>query len=147
MRTALVCLCVAGLLAGGCNKASTSGTTETTVTPSSKSADTGAGAGAGEIELESGPPTLERGKTTKWTISVNRKSTKTEPRFQGEIKLEFDTGAAPGVKIEPATIPAGKESVEVSVTTAADSKGGEITVIGKGQGAKPGEMMLRPIVR
>jgi hypothetical protein len=145
MRTALACLCLAGLLAGGCNKASTSGTTGPAATSSSKSADTGAS--AGEIELESGPPTLERGKTTKWTISVNRKSTKAEPRFQGEIKLEFDTSAAPGVKIESGTIPAGKDSVEVSVTTAADCKGGEITVIGKGEGAKPGEVMLRPTVR
>jgi hypothetical protein len=147
MRPWLPFLLLAVSLIAGCGKDAQS--TSVTGPGSGPTADKGSdkSAAGGKIEFDSAGLTIERGKTIKYMVKAKREATKTESFYQGDITLEFDTKDAPGVKIEPATIPAGKDSIEVSITTAPDCKGGEITVIGKGQGATPGEMVLRPTVR
>src|SRR5262245_45829457 len=109
------------LLAIGCGKATTSAPVATTNPDASKGGEKIAN--SGKIEIIGSPISVQKGKTTTITIRATRKDTKIEKMYQGDINLEFDTSDAPGLKIESAVIPAGKESVEVTVTAAPDASG------------------------
>jgi hypothetical protein len=111
-----------------------------------------------KIEIVGSPIRVEKGKTAKMTITATRKDPDAketrketvmykESWYQGDIQLEFDTSDATGLKIDPAVIPAGKDSVEVTVTAAADATSGMVSITGKGKGAEPFTILVRADVR
>jgi hypothetical protein len=165
MKRQISLLALSLLLAAGCGKP----------TDSAKpvSSDPGKGAVAStehlgnKIQILGSPITVEKGKTGKLIITATRKDedaketakeTKKESVmykvswYQGEIKLEFDTNDVPqgatGLKFDPAVIPAGKDSIEVPVTAAADATSGMVGVTGKGgPGTEPFQILIRVTVR
>src|SRR5262249_22783333 len=93
------------------------------------------------------PIAVEKSKSAKFRVSVERKDAKDELAYQGDIKVEFDTSGTPGLKIEPTTIPAGKESVDVTVQAAADASGGFVEVTCSAPGMMPQSARVQATVR
>jgi hypothetical protein len=151
MRLCFSLLVFGCLLAIGCGKPSTSAPVASTSPDATKGGEKTAE--AGKIQIEPSPITVQKGKSTTITIKAMREDIKTkagqvtEVRYKGPINLEFDISDTPGLKIEPAVIPAGKESVEVTVTAAADASGGMVKITGKAPGLEPHETYVRADVR
>lgn len=144
MRHFLIALLLPTLLSAGCGKhesATFSSAAPTSAKGTEKAAD------IGKIEFVASPITVQKGKTSTITINVTRKDSRLETMYKGEIKLEFDTSDAKGLTIEPATIPAGADKIEVTVKAAPDATGGMVTIIGKGAGVEPFENRVRADVR
>jgi hypothetical protein len=154
---------LAVLVAAGCNKTSSGPTGKTATADTGKnSAPTAAHLG-NKIEIVTSPIRVEKGKTTTIKITATRKNPEgkdpaketvmyKESWYQGEIKLEFDTTDVPrgatGLKLEPATIPAGKDSVDVPVTAAADATSGMVGITAKGgPGTEPFTIIIQADVR
>lgn len=157
-------LSLAALLvfAAGCHKASD---------PTAKPPAAGTGANSApvaahlgnKIEIVTSPIRVEKGKTTTIKITATRKNPEgkdpaketvmyKESWYQGDLKLEFDTTEVPrgatGLKIEPAVIPAGKDSVDVPVTAAADATSGMVGITAKGgPGTEPFTIIIQADVR
>lgn len=157
MNRCLSVLALIFLVTAGCNKPTDSGKPAST-DPGKESAPSTAHLG-NKIEIVSSPIRVDKGKSVKITITATRKNPDgkdvkhgtvmyKETWYQGEIKLEFDTSDATGVKIDPAVIPAGQESVEVTVTAAADATSGMVGITAKGgPGVEPFPILIRADVR
>jgi hypothetical protein len=99
-------------------------------------------ADAGTISLD--VPKVEvadKDKGEEATIKVKR-----EGGYKGDVKLEFDTKDA-GVKIEPVTVPADKDEAKVMIKPEKDSKGGKVTVIGKGDKGQEAKATMDVMVK
>jgi hypothetical protein len=128
MRTALACLCLAGLLAGGCNKAGLPAGSASTPAATANLGPRGS-IDWGEDGISS--PTVQKGKSATFHVTIKREG------FKGDVQLEFAADAASGIKIDPVTIPAEKNSVEVTVTASPTAIGGLIYIQGKRPGFDP----------
>lgn len=132
----------AALLAVGCGS-STPATVKTVGTGDAKSSEK-AGMKGGTIELANATDLLvPKGKSVKFTLNANRRESKVEVIYQGDIKLEFDTSDVPGLTIAPVVIAAGKDSVEVTAIAGADASPGAglVGVTASGEGVPPMEKM------
>ncbi|MBL8799927.1 MAG: hypothetical protein JNM56_38955 [Planctomycetia bacterium] len=149
MRLSLSLCLLGSLLAAGCGSSGT-GTTKTTTTGDAKPSEK-AGMKGGTIELAGGADLLvPKGKSVKFMLNANRRESKVELIYQGDIKLEFDTSDVPGLTIAPAVIEAGKDGVEVTATATADAAPGAgfVAVTASGDGVKPEEKMrLRATIK
>jgi hypothetical protein len=143
MKLQLSFLMFASLLAAGCGS-STTGTSKTAATGDAKSSEK-AGMKGGTIELAGGVDlVVPKGQSVKFVMSANRRESKVELIYQGDIKLEFDTSAVPGLTIAPVVIAAGKDSVEVTAAAAADASpviDQQVGVTASGDGVPPMEKM------
>jgi hypothetical protein len=164
MNRWLSLVALALLVATGCNKGSVN-------TTKSGLADTGKGTTAApstehlgnKIEISGNPIRIEKGKATTIKITATRKDTEPPATakdavmykvswYQGDIKLEMDNSDTPkspatGLKMEPATIPAGKDSVEITITAAPDATRGMVGITAKGGAATPVTIYLDADVR
>ncbi|OAI47054.1 hypothetical protein AYO44_10275 [Planctomycetaceae bacterium SCGC AG-212-F19] len=149
----------------GCNKGS-----DTTAKPGTTT-DPGKGGTAApamehlgnKIEISGNPIRVEKGKATTIKITATRKDA--EPHatgkdavmykvswYQGDIKLEMDNADTPrspatGLKMDPAIILAGKDSVEITITAAPDAARGMVGITAKGGAATPVTIYLDADVR
>src|SRR5260221_14528308 len=104
---------VAGCGSGGPSTSSNAGPTTPKDTGKVKSS---AKAAKPEIDLKVQRLEVEKGKSAKYTVGVDR------VKFDGDVNVTFEEVDASGIKIAATAIPAGKDSVEVTVT--ADPKAG-----------------------
>jgi hypothetical protein len=142
MKLQLSFLVFASLLAAGCGS-STTATFKAAATGDAKSSEK-AGMKGGTIELAGGADlVVPKGKSVKFILNANRRESKVEVIYQGDIKLEFDTSDVPGLTIAPAVIEAGKDSVEITAVSTADASPGAglVAVTASGDGVKAEEKM------
>ena len=147
MKLQLSFLMFASLLAAGCGSSS-SGTFKAAATGDGKGGDAKssekAGMKGGTIELAGGADLMvPKGKSVKFILNANRRESKVEVIYQGDIKLEFDTSDVPGLTIAPVVIPSGKDSVEITAVSTADAAPGAglVAVTASGDGVKAEEKM------
>ena len=125
---------VASMVAG-CGKGSSTSPSAPETTRDSK-AKGSAKTTKPEIELKVLPLEVEKGKSAKYTVGVDR------TKFDGEVQVAFEPFDASGFKIDAATIPAGKDSVEVTVTADPKAGAGKLKITGTGKGVEPYEVYI-----
>jgi uncharacterized membrane protein len=124
LKASLTVLCVVGLAACDGGKSGGPGA------PKDAGRDAGVVQDRGSFSLDV-PMTetdIAPGETDVVTIGVDRGT-----GIDGAIQLSF-TNVPQGVTISPATIPAGENEVEVTITAAAGAAAGEHTVTVEGRG-------------